>query len=157
MAQEQIDTTIRLEKRRRVSEARAFYATLEVAAGIVLEDVVEARKLLPRADERVHATHDAYLARQRIKKSAFSELRSACINLGGELTEAFLRLDNQIDTFASQWRTSTAPGGGGSYRSGILGGFNDQLDAIETSAAQLRAAASESIKECQKELAALTP
>ena len=44
----------------------------------------------------------AYDVRQRVKKIAVADLRSACIRLGGKLTAPFLRLEKEIDDFSSQ-------------------------------------------------------
>jgi hypothetical protein len=44
---------------------------------------------------------EAYFARTRFSKKAFAELRGACVNQGGRMTEQFLELEDEIDSFAS--------------------------------------------------------
>ena len=154
-AQEQIATTLRIEHRRHVREEWAFYVTLEAAMGIVLEDVEATRQMLP-----VHTTiagpvsMDAYLARQRIRKSSFAELRAASLRLGGDLTKPFLLLENEIDVFAAQWRPSMAAASGLTYNAGYHSGFHESLERIAAQASALQEGAGDARQKCLAELEA---
>jgi hypothetical protein len=96
VAQRQIETTLRLERIRAAREGYAFSALLEAATGQVLVEAAEAKELW---------TTSGVLAvtavRQCFKKSAFSEIRAACVRQGGHLTAEFLDLECEIDSFGS--------------------------------------------------------
>ncbi|HTR13890.1 MAG TPA: hypothetical protein VMI72_11700 [Roseiarcus sp.] len=126
VARQQVETTLRLEQRRIAREGYAFSALLEAAMARVLSEVAEARgELLPSA------------ARQCFTKSAFSELRSACVRQGGRLTADFLNLECEIDSLASSFIEVE-----GLYRErlrdGVPQGLTDQLSRIEIKASHLR-------------------
>jgi len=97
-----------------------------------------------------------YEARQRVRKSAFPELRDACLRLGGQLTAPFLSLDNRIDNFAAQSMPAQSPAGL-QHRIGKIAGFLEELHDIEEAAKSLRDEASTAIKRCLDELALLSP
>ena len=116
VAQEQIATTLRLERQRVARELYAFRAMVEAAMGRVIAEANEAREIFskaPRFDEDpfgrafdsaagVSRTSLAALhAREHFTKNAFSELRGACLRYGGLLTAEFLELESLIDEFAS--------------------------------------------------------
>ena len=81
VAQGQIAVTLRLERRRAAQETCGFLATLEAAMGTVLEDIEASREIFANQAEG-GSSPMAYRARQRIKKTAFEDLRSGCIRLG---------------------------------------------------------------------------
>src|ERR1700677_2587377 len=90
-----------IERRRIARHSYTFFAMLDAAMEVVVEDVKAARETVAGGlvgDESLAA----YYARQQIKKTAFPELRSACLEFGGRLTAPFLRLDKEIDEFAAQ-------------------------------------------------------
>jgi hypothetical protein len=93
----------------------------------------------------------AYQARQRVKKPAFEDLRSACLRLGGRLTEPFLRLDKNIDDFAADW--IAVPSAGDPIRKGTNAGLVTELRTIELQAVALREEASNGMKRCLAVLA----
>jgi hypothetical protein len=90
---------LRLDRRRIASESYAFLATIKAAMKSVIDDVQAAQNIV---EEIGFTALNAYIAGQRIKKTAFSDLRSTCLRSGGQLTEPFLRLDKEIDIFAGQ-------------------------------------------------------
>jgi hypothetical protein len=152
VAQEQIGVTLRVERQRIAREAYAFHAMLEAAMGAVVEDIKEARKIF--APESRHSLGEsilAYQARQRIRKTAFADLRSACVRLGGQLTTPFLRLDKIIDEVAADW--VAVPSAGDPIRKGTNAGLNIWLDVIEQQAVALRKEASNEMERCAAILA----
>ena len=87
VAQEQIKTTLRLERRRAARVGFAFHAMLEAAMGRVLADATEAERIFASANQRLGVSTTAYEARKSFTKSAFDELRSACVS--GNLQPSF--------------------------------------------------------------------
>jgi hypothetical protein len=78
--QEQITVTLRVERRRIARESYAFHAMLEAAMGIVVEDIEAARRIFaPESHHVLGESAPAYQARQRIRKTAFADLRSAAL------------------------------------------------------------------------------
>jgi hypothetical protein len=132
VAQKQIETTIRLERRRAASEGYAFHAMLEAAMGRVLAEATEAESIFASANQQSVSSTTAYEARQSLTKSAFDELRSACVEHGGNLTAKFLDLEGEIDKF-KQWEARQ-----NEVRKGLHAGFQQQLDLIEAKAKTLR-------------------
>ena len=108
VAQRQTTVTREIEGRRLSREGYASYAMLEAATGTVIEDVEATRKLWPSLPTDHHSPR-AYAARQRVKRAGFAELRGAFLRFGGPLTEPFLRLDEEIDDYSSQWITRVNP------------------------------------------------
>jgi hypothetical protein len=153
VAQKQLATSLLIERRRVASEAWAFYVMLEAATGVVREDADAARKMLPNPEQQP-SSQLAYWARQRIRKTSFTDLRSACLKLGGELTEPFLRLDNAIDDFASQWQPDPSTAGV-PFRKGTHAEFIQQLEQIEGQAKHLLEAAGEARKQRLEALTAI--
>ena len=151
VAQEQIAVTRRVELRRVARETYAFLATLEAAMGTVLEDIEAAREIFGK-EAQAGVSGMAYVTRQRIKKTAFEDLRRACLRLGGELTAPFLRLDNKIDVFAGKWHTRTGTVGG-EIPVGMNTGLLDELHDIEEQATSLRNEAADGMKGCTAVLA----
>ena len=155
---EQTATTIRLERERIASEARAFHTMLFAAMVRVLDEAAWARKRYSQffpgkaADEAEEAnpsfslssSPQAALVRQCITKGAFTELRAACIRRGGDLTGEFLDLEREIDSFALQWEDRLV-GAGALIRMGKHAGLHEQLARIETMANELHDKAAKSI------------
>jgi hypothetical protein len=146
VAQGQIAVTLRLQRRRAAQETYGFLATLEAAMGAILDDTEAARQLFGNEGQGGPSPM-AYVARQRIKKTAFEDLRSGCLRLGGQLTSPFLRLDNKIDVFAARWHARPGPHGG-EIREGVRSGLLDELLDIEKDAAALRDQAASGMKSC---------
>jgi hypothetical protein len=152
-AQHQTEVARELERRRLAREGYAFYAMLEAAMGAVIEDVEATRKLWPSLPTDHHSPQ-AYAARQRVKRAGFAELRGAFLRFGGPLTEPFLRLDNEIDDYSSQWITSVVnPVSSATHNIGVSAGVYPQLDSIERQAMTLRQKAADVMKVCRDELA----
>jgi hypothetical protein len=106
VAQEQIETTLRLERERSAREASAFHAMLEAAMARVLAEAAWARKTYPGVlAQTTGGSTDAFTFRQYITKGAFAELRASCVTQGNPLTGDFLDLEREIDSFAKQWKT----------------------------------------------------
>ena len=96
----------------------------------------------------------AYQARQRVLCPLFPDLRPVCVRLGSNLTALFVRLDQDISSFAADW----IPGqsiGGMAFRNGALAGFHDGLNRIEAQAQVLQREAHEFLERCNDELRAL--
>jgi hypothetical protein len=104
-AQRQTAVTREIERRRIAREGYAFHAMLEAAMGAVIEDLEAARKLPPPAAGETYSIQ-AHAVRQRVKRTGFSELRSAFLHFGGPLTAQFLQLDKEIEVFAEQFMPS---------------------------------------------------
>ena len=103
VAQKQIETTLRLDKRRAASESYAFHATIWAAMERVLLEASEAKSIFLSAGATERATSkEAYKARRHFSKGAFPELRAACVKYGGRITRDLLELERDIDNFASQ-------------------------------------------------------
>ncbi len=133
VAREQTATTLRLERRRVARESFAFYATLEAAMQSVAEDIEAARSIFKSqqlGEKGISVA--AYQARQRIKKTAFAEIRNACLKFGGQLTSPFLRLDKEIDDLSNQW--TLMPTAGDPIRMGANEGLLEELAGIELQA-----------------------
>jgi hypothetical protein len=109
VAQKQIATTLRLDRRRVASEGYAFCAMLKAAMDRVLAEAAEAKDIFAKA--RAEAVSDeAHDARTHFTKMGFDELRGACVRYGGLFTAEFLELESQIDDFASpRWMQLTRP------------------------------------------------
>ncbi|SDR63588.1 hypothetical protein SAMN05519103_08790 [Rhizobiales bacterium GAS113] len=150
VAREQIDVALRLERRRLARESHTFLAAMEAAMGGVVEDVAVARDLSKNIGTRNNLSVPAYEARQRVKKIAFADLRSACIRLGGQLTAPFLRLEKDIDDLGSNWKPM--PTAGLDARVSPDAGLSDQLDRIEKQAAWLQESAADGMKKCNEVL-----
>ena len=152
VAQEQIAVTLRVERRRIARESYAFLSMLEAALGTVVEDIEAARRIFaPESQHVLGESVPAYQARQRIKKTAFADLRSACVRLGGQLTTPFLNLDKMIDNFAADW--ITVPSAGDPIRMGRNAALDTWLDIIERQAVALREEANNGMKRCTAVLA----
>jgi hypothetical protein len=103
-SQKQVDTTVRLERRRAASERYAFHAMLAATMTRVLDQAKEAEKLVFGSLPTDGNSVDAYEARHLITKLAFTELRAACVNYGGRLTKEFLELETR-STISSRKRS----------------------------------------------------
>ena len=135
-AQAQIATTLRLERRRVGREDYAFFAMLAATMDRVLAEADDAKSIFMTANPRPNnsaSSGETFRARQRFTKSAFPELRSAFVRYGGLLTAGFLKLENEIDDFASNHAVMLD----GSGPFGWNRGFLDQLAVIEATAKQL--------------------
>jgi hypothetical protein len=137
-----------IERRRVARHSYTFFSMLDAAMEVVVEDVNAARETV--AGELVgDESLGAYYARQRIKKTAFPELRNACLECGGKLTAPFLRLDKEIDEFATQLTYGYLPMVRDRMLMGINEGLLDQLDHIERHAFLLRDEARAGIGRCK--------
>ena len=134
VAQRQIDTSLDMERRRTMQEGRAFLEMLVSAMQIVIDDVAIA-KALDVPDNAV-SSQNAYSARQQIKKTAFTDLRRACLRNSSDLTGKFLSLDNLIDGLASKCSKGQSTGGMELWL-GNNKGLGDELSAIEKAAAEI--------------------
>jgi hypothetical protein len=119
----QMDTTLRLERMRAAREGSAFYAMLAAAMSRVLAEGPQPRA--PRPPTLSGSPDDN---RSPFSKSAFSELRGACVRYGGHTTASLLELESDIDNFAM--RLKLKPKG---YA--VLA--QDQLPVIEAKALHL--------------------
>jgi hypothetical protein len=151
VAQEQIAVTLRVERQRIARESYAFFAMLEAAMGAVVEDIEAAGEIFAAETQRIGESTRAYEARQRVKKTAFAELRSACLRFGGQLTTPFLCLDKAIDDFAAEW--ITVPSAGEPLRKGTNAGLGIQLQTLKLQADALRKQAHEGMTRCTAVLA----
>jgi hypothetical protein len=142
---DQIGSNIRLERRRVVREGFAFCAMLEAAMGRVLADVAEAKARKP------------FLPQHVFTKTAFPELRAACVRQGGQMTATFLELENEIDSFVSKHKELSPDTPLAGQRVGLADGLLVQLAVIETKASHLRAEAAAQMKEATAILAATQP
>jgi hypothetical protein len=121
VAQKQIETTVRLERERVASEARAFHVMLEAAMTRIPAEAEWARKTYPQ----ISGVSDAVGAVRRcFTKGAFAELRGACVRQSSPLTGELLDLEREIDSFAAQGNSPA--------------GLDEQLARIETKADALR-------------------
>jgi hypothetical protein len=137
---DQTETTIRLERERIASEAKAFHAMLAAAMTRVLDEAAWARQMHPNVlTQKEGRSVDAFVVRvNSITKGAFAELRAACVRQGGSLTGEFLDLEREIDNFASQRGNYPTIDGSASTTHGNHAGLGDQLASIETKATALR-------------------
>jgi hypothetical protein len=157
VAQEQIATTLRLERQHVAREIYAFRAMVEAAMGRVIAEAKEAREIFSKArrfDEDPFGREfdraagvsrvslEALHARENFTKNAFSELRGACLRYGGLLTAEFLELESLIDKFASyttnvneEVDTQDQPI---VVRVGYNDGLEEELAVIEAKAHHLR-------------------
>jgi hypothetical protein len=153
-AQRQIDITLTLDRRRTADETHAFLVAVESAAGTVVANVCAARPMVPQSASQA-ATPVAYQARQRVISPIFTDLRPACVRLGGDLTPLFVRLGQAICAFAADWVLGIP----GAYqladRCGATIGFHDGLNAIEGDAVSLGQEAHQRLTLCEDEIRAL--
>ena len=134
VARKEIETTVRLERQRLAREGYAFCAMLEAAMGRVLAEALEAKRIFSSVqDIDTVSSEVAYEARQCFTKSAFSELRGACLRQGSPMTTEFLELESDIDKFASRWRAPQ-----NEVRKGLHADFQQQRADIELKSAHLR-------------------
>jgi hypothetical protein len=158
VAQEQIAATRRLEQQRVARENYAFHAMLEAAMGRAIAEAGEAREIFSKAQPIGHVGHPpeyseafdrfaertsvaALHARENFSKSAFSELRGACLRYGGLLTADFLELESMMDKFASYTENEemlSIRDQPTIVRVGHHEGLEDELTDIEAKARHLR-------------------
>jgi hypothetical protein len=130
---------------RNASEALAFHAMLAAAMTRFLAEAAWAGETHPSIlKQKDGASADALAVRRCITKGAFAELRAACVRRGGRLTGAFLDLEREIDSFASQWEESVVQGV--LVSKGKHAGLGEQLALIETKATELREKAVEAFE-----------
>jgi hypothetical protein len=128
-AQRQTAVVREIERRRIAREGYAFHAMLEAAMGVVIEDA-EAASAVVAAPGPLHAGNysvQAYEVRQRVKRTGFTELRSAFVRFGGSLTPQFLQLDNEISVFAQQVMTTYNSATGAPTLLGANAGLSEHL------------------------------
>jgi hypothetical protein len=144
---DQIATMKQIERRRIARDSYTFFAMLDAATAVVLEDVNVARDIVA---DRLEGNESvaAYYARQQIKKTGFPELRNACLQFGGRLTAPLLRLDKEIDEFAAQLIYGYLPTVRDRVVLGVNEGLLEQLDEIERQASALRDDAGGGMKRC---------
>ena len=107
----------------------------------VLDQAKEAGKIFERTRGRGEMSRIAYEVRTRFTKSAFSELRSACVTHGGKMTAPFLELEDLIDAFALRLKDTQgtdALSRAAIVQVGLHDGLLDELAAIEIKATSLR-------------------
>jgi hypothetical protein len=157
-AQRQTAVVREIERHRIAREQYAFYVMLEAAMGAVIADVEAARNLLRPGPLVAGNTYSvqAYAVRQRVKRTGFTELRSAFLHFGGGagggvLTAQFLRLDKGIEVFAEHTSFNSTTGAPTSL--GLNAGLSEQLDRIEKQAIKLCGKAAAGMKLCRDELA----
>ena len=98
-----------------------------------LAEATEAARIFASANPQSGVSSTtAHEARQSLTKSAFDELRRACVEHGGNLTAKFLDLDAETDKF-KKWEARQ-----NDVRKGLHAGFQGQRDSIETKAKHLR-------------------
>ncbi|MDB5359614.1 MAG: hypothetical protein JWO51_911 [Rhodospirillales bacterium] len=120
-------------------------AMLSATMGRVLDDAEEASKLAIGLSAASGNSVQAYQARNRIKRTGFSEIMAASIEFGGQLTEQFLRLDGDIDVLAGE--TVQMPGTyGGAVQFGIHAGLDTDLLRVKDRANAIRQTAIEEMK-----------
>ncbi len=150
--QAQTEAMLRVERQRIAREAFSFFAMLEAAMATLIEDVDAARNIVSEEKDDGPDSEMAYAARQRLKKTAFADLRSAFLRFGGLMTLQFLRLDKEIDALGAQWRV--APDRSGTPKNmGRVRGLRRELDSIELRAKSLRDDAAGETKRCTALLA----
>lgn len=151
-AQRQIEISLKIERRRTAASGLAFLAGLEAAMEAALTDVEAARGMLAKAKPLAanYFTPVAYEIRQRIKKTGFPELRTACLQFGGQLTKPFLRLDGEIDMFAAAFSDSISTVTGAHFPEGQNDGIESSLNQIEAQAKSLTEEARAGMRSCLK-------
>jgi hypothetical protein len=142
VAQDQLATTLRLERRRILRDGHAFLAMVEAAMGSIIADVTEARVI----------AHNPSAARRCMRKAAFPELRNAFLHYGGDLIAKFLELEKEIDEFAGAFLEVEA-NNGSVMRVGLAQGLLEGLEKIELLAVDLRGEASEQMRKAAAALA----
>jgi hypothetical protein len=146
-ALDQIATMKQLERRRIARDSYTFFAMLEAATEVVAEDVAAAREIVAGRLEGYESLA-AYYARHQIKKTGFAELRNACLQFGGKLTAPFLRLDKEIDDYATRLTYGYLPTVRDRVVLGVNEGIHEQLDEIERQASELRKDTVAGMKRC---------
>ncbi len=140
-----------LDRRRTADETYAFLVAVGSATGTVVANVCAARPMVPQSASQA-ATPVAYQARQRVISPIFTDLRPACVRLGGDLTPLFVRLGQAICAFAADWVLGIP----GAYqladRCGATIGFHDGLNAIEGDAVSLGQEAHQRLTLCEDEI-----
>jgi hypothetical protein len=140
-SQKQMDTTVRLERRRAASEGYAFHAMLLATMKRVLKEADEAKELVYGCGPTDGPSVEDYEARTHLTKLGFTELRAACVRYGGRLTEEFLELETKIDNFASKTKQTSDH-----RRVGKHAGLEDELADIEARVAHLQEEAAAEMK-----------
>ncbi len=103
--------------------------------GRVLADATEAERIFASANQQLSVSRTACEARKSFTKSAFDELRSACVEHGGNMTAKFLDLEGEIDKFASKCTLVEKPD---KQLVGTHAGLADELAEIQAKAEDLR-------------------
>jgi hypothetical protein len=144
---QQTTWTLRMQRDRDASEARAFLVMLEAAMARVLAEVTWARENYPvTLEQTIGESSDSFVVRHCITKGAFAELRATCVRQGSPLTGDFLDLERVIDSFAMQVGTySFSAASTMQVQKGKHAGLGEQLAVIETKATALRQKAVEAI------------
>lgn len=149
VARDQMATSQTMERRRVAREGYAFAAALQVAMALIIEEGDEAIKLAAGITDG-GTSPVAYQVRQRIQKTGFADLRGAFLRLGGELTEPFLRLENEIDDLARRWHLMPGTFSAETIRYGEHTGLRDQLSRIKAQAISLRDEATKDKQRCNE-------
>jgi hypothetical protein len=101
-ARDQIAAEDLREERRSASDALNFFQALDAVIGIVEADVDAARKLIPENLDKTSYSRPAYIARKRIKMTAFKDISGAILRNDSAQSTQFLSLYNKIEEYASQ-------------------------------------------------------
>jgi hypothetical protein len=126
VAQEQVATALRLEKRRVAREGYAFCAMIEATMGRVLAEADKGKEISTRTSQSTGTSTIAYEARQCFSKAGF------------------LDLESEIDSFASKWELT--PTAGDPLRKGAHTGLLEELNVIKIKANHLRNESSAAMK-----------
>jgi hypothetical protein len=138
VVQKQIETTLRLERRRVANEGYAFHATIWAAMERVLLEESEAKSIFLKLKPSDRSTKQAYVARRHFSKGLFPELRSACARYGGRITRDLLEVESAIDKYASQTEEGEQFASGRFAQLGLHADFLQQLELIQAKATYLR-------------------
>jgi hypothetical protein len=138
VAREQIADSRRREQHSFATKNHAFLLMLKAAMKITIDDVLAAKRLMNgfSINEMPHSP-ECYQGRRRIRRNGFAEIRGACIQVGGSLSDLFLRLDGEIDDFSSEIFEIIFQDGTKTML-GRHAGYYVQLDRIELMANEIQ-------------------
>jgi hypothetical protein len=132
VAQQQIETTLKLERERYDRERFSFLSVLEATMRGVIEDVADARNIAKTAHQDT-PTLQGYLARKRVQKVGFDELRDGCLRHGADIIGPLFGLEKAIDRLTVR---ETVVNGGNLLATPR--GLDAELDEIEDRATSLQ-------------------
>jgi hypothetical protein len=155
MARRQIETMLILDRKRDATERSRFLIALGAAARAVIASVAMARQMVPPGPPAAAPTPLAYQGRQRVLCPLFSDLRGACVRLGGDITLLFVTLDQDITAFSANWIPDQSINGL-AHRVGDTQSFHSELDRIENMAKALLDTSGLQNERCEDELQSLS-